>query len=337
MEISVPSTGQKPKVTLTPVTAPVKLLTADISSIARQLIANVEKVIVGKHEQVTLAVAVWLAEGHLLIEDVPGVAKTMLARAMAQSAGCTFKRIQCTPDLLPSDVLGENYVDQQSGRTEFRFGPLFSQFVLVDEINRASPRTQSALLEAMGEAMVTAGNVSYRLQKPFMVVATQNPIEQEGTFLLPEAQKDRFLMRMNLGYPSLADEKQMVESFQLRHPIDTLQPVATPDRILKCQEAVRAVNVPPEVCDYILKIVRATREHTALLLGASPRGSLGLFRAAQAMAAIQGNDPVSAELVKALAMKVLSHRAIVRKDENFRGVNVENVIAEILQQTPMPA
>ena len=336
MEIPFPQSEKKPKVTLAPIAAPKSLSTADVSSIAGQIIANVEKVVVGKHEQVTLAVAVWLAEGHLLIEDVPGVAKTMLARAMAQSAGCTFRRIQCTPDLLPSDVLGENYIDRQSGRTEFRFGPLFSQFVLVDEINRASPRTQSALLEAMGEAMVTAGNVTYRLQKPFMVVATQNPIEQEGTFLLPEAQKDRFLMRMNLGYPSLADEKRMVERFQLRHPIDTLQPVATPDRILKCQEAVRKVSVPPEVSDYILKIVRATREHPALLLGSSPRGSLGLFRAAQAMAAIEGKDSVPAELMKSLAQKVLAHRPIVRKEEKFHGIKVENVIAEILRQAPMP-
>jgi MoxR-like ATPase len=336
MDIPMPPSGKKPKMTLPPIAEPKGLSTAEVSAIAQQLISNVEKVIVGKHEQVVLAVAVWLAEGHLLIEDVPGVAKTMLARAMAQSAGCTFKRIQCTPDLQPSDVLGENYVDQQSGRTEFRFGPLFSQFVLVDEINRASPRTQSALLEAMGEAMVTAGNVTYRLQKPFMVVATQNPIEQEGTFLLPEAQKDRFLMRMNLGYPSLADEKQMIERFQLRHPIDTLQPVTTPDRILKCQEAVRKVNVPPEVCDYVLKIVRATRVHPALLLGSSPRGSLGLFRAAQAMAAIQGNDSVSAAQVQALAGKVLTHRPIVRKEDKWRNTKVEDVVAEILQQTPLP-
>ena len=336
MEIPFPELGRKPKMTLPPVEEPKLLTTAEVSAIAQQLIANVEKVIVGKHEQVVLATAVWLAEGHLLIEDVPGVAKTMLARAMAQSAGCTFKRIQCTPDLLPSDVLGENYVDQQSGRTEFRFGPLFSQFVLVDEINRASPRTQSALLEAMGEAMVTAGNVTYRLQKPFMVVATQNPIEQEGTFLLPEAQKDRFLMRMNLGYPSLADEKQMVGRFQLRHPIDTLQPVTTPDRILKCQEAVRKVNVPPAVCDYILQIVRATREHPALLLGSSPRGSLGLFRAAQAAAAIEGNESASAAQVKTLAQKILTHRLIVRREEKFRDVKVENVVSEILAKTPLP-
>jgi MoxR-like ATPase len=337
MDIPSPPIEKKLKVTLLPIEAAKKLAPAEVSPIAQQLVANVEKVIVGKHEQVVLAVAVWLAEGHLLIEDVPGVAKTMLARALAQSAGCTFKRIQCTPDLQPADVLGEPHLEPQTGRTEFRFGPLFSQFVLVDEINRASPRTQSALLEAMGEAMVTEGNVSYRLQKPFMVVATQNPIEQEGTFLLPEAQKDRFLMRMNLGYPSLADEKQMMERFQLRHPMDTLQPVTTPDRILKSQEAVRDVKVASAVNDYILKIVRQTRTHPALLLGASPRGSLGLFRAAQAMAAIEGKDFVSAELVKSLAPKVLAHRLIVRREEKFRDTWVETIVAEILEQTPLPA
>jgi MoxR-like ATPase len=337
MDISSPQIEKKPKVTLLPIEAAKKLAPAEVSPIAQQLVANVEKVIVGKHEQVVRAVAVWLAEGHLLIEDVPGVAKTMLARALAQSAGCTFKRIQCTPDLQPADVLGEPHLEPQTGRTEFRFGPLFSQFVLVDEINRASPRTQSALLEAMGEAMVTEGNVSYRLQKPFMVVATQNPIEQEGTFLLPEAQKDRFLMRMNLGYPSLADEQQMMERFQLRHPMDTLQPVTTPDRILKCQEAVRDVQVASAVNDYILKIVRQTRTHPALLLGASPRGSLGLFRATQAMAAIEGKDFVSAELVKSLAPKVLTHRLIVRREEKFRDTRAETIVAEILEQTPLPA
>jgi len=337
MDISSSQTEKKPKVTLLPIEGAKKLAPAEVAPIAQQLIANVEKVIVGKHEQVVLATAVWLAEGHLLIEDVPGVAKTMLARAMAQSAGCSFRRIQCTPDLQPADVLGEPHLDPKTGRAEFNFGPLFSQFVLVDEINRASPRTQAALLEAMGEAMVTEGNVSYRLQKPFMVVATQNPIEQEGTFLLPEAQKDRFLMRMNLGYPSLADEKQMIGRFQLRHPIDTLQPVATPDRILKSQEAVREVTVASEVNDYILQIVRRTREHPALLLGASPRGSLGLFRAAQARAAIDGKDFVSAELVKSLAQKVLAHRLIVRREEKFRETRVEEVVAEILAKTPLPS
>jgi MoxR-like ATPase len=329
-------TQKRPVVTLTPIEQPKGLLPAEVSAIAQQIIANVEKVIVGKHEQVVLAVAVFLAEGHLLIEDVPGVAKTMLARAIALSAGCTFKRIQCTPDLQPTDVLGEARLEPQTGRSEFRFGPLFSQFVLVDEINRASPRTQSALLEAMGESMVTAGNVTYRLQKPFMVVATQNPIEQEGTFHLPEAQKDRFLIRMNLGYPSFADEKQMVERFQLRHPIETIHPVTTPDTITKCQEAVRAVNVAPEACDYILKIVRATREHPALVLGSSPRGSLGLFRAAQALAATEGKSFVSAAQVKAIVQNVLAHRLIVRKDEKHRDVKVADVVAEILTQVPLP-
>jgi MoxR-like ATPase len=332
MALIIPQPENKPKVVVTPIEKPKALSPAQVSATARELIASVEKVIVGKREQVVLSVATLLAEGHMLIEDVPGVAKTMLARALALSAGCTFKRIQCTPDLQPSDVLGEPHLDPQSGRSEFHFGPLFSQFVLVDEINRASPRTQAALLEAMGEASVTEGNVTYRLQKPFMVIATQNPIEQEGTFLLPEAQKDRFLMRMSLGYPSFADEKEMVGRFQLRHPIETLQPVATPDRILKCQEAVREIKVPPPVNDLILKIVRATREHPALLLGASPRGSLGLFRAAQAMAAIDGNDSVT-DHVKYLAPKVLAHRFIIRKDEKFRDLKVEDIMQEILAQT----
>ena len=331
MEVSGNQPAQRPKVTLSPITEPKKLTAADVSGIARQLIANVEKVIVGKHEQVVLAVAALLAEGHLLIEDVPGVGKTMLARALAQSAGCTFKRVQCTPDLQPADVLGEARLDPQTGRTEFYFGPLFSQFVLVDEINRASPRTQSALLEAMGESMVTAGNVTYRLQRPFMVIATQNPIEQEGTFRLPEAQKDRFLFKMSLGYPSAADEKQMVERFQIRHPIETLQPVTTPDTIMNCQEAVRDVKVDSATSDRILAIVRATRNHPALLLGASPRGSLGLFRAAQAMAAIEGFDAVSLAQVNALAQKVLAHRLIVRNEDPFRNTRTEDVMTEMLR------
>jgi MoxR-like ATPase len=321
---------KKPKVVITPIEKPKMLSPAEVSQTARDLIANIEKVIVGKHDQILLSVAVLLAEGHLLIEDVPGVAKTMLARALAQSAGSTFRRIQCTPDLQPSDVLGEPRLDPQTGRSEFHFGPLFAQFVLVDEINRASPRTQAALLEAMGEASVTEGNVTYRLQKPFMVIATQNPIEQEGTFLLPEAQKDRFLMRMTLGYPNLLDEKEMVVRFQSRHPIETLQPVATPDRILKCQDAVREIKVSSETNDLILRIVRATREHPALLLGASPRGSLGLFRAVQALAAIDGKDSASSEQVKYLAEKVLAHRLIVRRDEQFRAASVTSVIQEVL-------
>jgi MoxR-like ATPase len=329
MALIIPEPEKRPKVTVPPIERPKTLTPAEVAATAQQLIANVEKVIIGKHEQVVQTVAIMLAEGHLLIEDVPGVAKTMLARALAQSAGATFRRIQCTPDLQPSDVLGEPRLDPQTGRSEYHFGPLFAQFVLVDEINRASPRTQASLLEAMGEASVTEGNVTYRLQKPFMVIATQNPIEQEGTFLLPEAQKDRFLMRMSLGYPAFEYEKEMVERFQLRHPIETLQPVCTPERILKCQEAVREIKIPGEVNDAILKIVRATREHPALLLGASPRASLGLFRAAQAMSVIQGKEPNIQE-IKELAPKVLDHRLILRRDEKFKGVTVNGVVAEIV-------
>lgn len=326
----MPPEPPKLKVTIDP-TESNSFQLSQIADIAAQLIANVEKVIVGKHEQVVSAVAAFLAEGHLLLEDVPGVAKTMLARALALSAGCTFKRIQCTPDLQPGDVLGEARIDPGTGRSEFYFGPLFSQFVLVDEINRAAPRTQSALLEAMGESSVTTGNITYKLQKPFMVIATQNPIEQEGTFLLPEAQKDRFLMRMNLGYPQFADEKRMMERFQLRHPIETLQPVTTPDRIMKCQQAVRQIRVCSDVNDFILKIVRATREHPALLLGASPRGSLGLFRAAQAMAAIEGSDSASNELIKSLAALVLAHRLVVRPERKHRYHDTNEIIQEIVE------
>jgi len=332
MALIVSQPDKKPKVTLPPVERAKGLSPSDVAATTRQLIANIERVIVGKHDQIVQAIAVFLAEGHLLLEDVPGVAKTMLARTIALSAGCTFKRIQCTPDLQPEDVLGEARLDPTTGRTEFYFGPLFSQFVLVDEINRASPRTQSALLEAMGESSVTAGNVTYRLQKPFMVIATQNPIDQEGTFLLPEAQKDRFLIRMNLGYPREMDEKQMIERFQLQHPIETLQPVTSPDGITKCQQAVREVKVPSEVNDYILKIVRTTREHPALLLGASPRGSLGLFRLAQAIVAMDGKDTVTVADVKTLAQSVLAHRLILRKDDKFRHLNTESIVAEIVSR-----
>ncbi len=331
-----PLAVQKPKIVLPPVEAPKVFSLAEVTALAQQLIANVERVIVGKRGQVTLAVATLLAEGHLLLEDVPGVAKTMLARALAASAGCTFKRIQCTPDLQPTDVLGDNYLDPQTGRSEFRFGPLFSQIVLVDEINRASPRTQAALLEAMGESMVTMDRVTYRLQRPFMVIATQNPIDQEGTYLLPEAQKDRFLARLSLGYPDLPDEKKMIERFQLRHPIDTLQAVTIPDRITDSQQAVREVEVAPEVSDYILAITQATRKHPALLLGASPRGSLGLFRAAQALAAIQGSDRVRAAGIKEIVQMVLTHRIIVRREAEFKNVKPADVIQEIVEGIAAP-
>jgi len=304
---------------------------AEVSSVAGELVANVERVIVGKQESVVLAVATLLAEGHLLIEDVPGTGKTMLARAMAQSTGCSFKRIQCTPDLQPAEVLGEALTDPDTGRVEFNFGPLFSQFVLVDEINRASPRTQAAMLEAMGEGSITVEKITYPRRRPFMVIATQNPIEQEGTFLLPEAQKDRFLVRLSLGYPSWRNEKEMCERFQLGHPIDTLQPVTTAGRIVACQQAVRAVSVNSEMCNCVLGLVRATREHPALQLGASPRGSLGLFRLAQAMAAVHGEYAVSTERVKSLAEVVLAHRLIVKQDRKDRYHDGREVIREMIE------
>ncbi len=321
----------KLKVTIDETDEPDGYSPPQIAAIAQQLIANMEKVILGKHTQVVLSVAALLAEGHLLIEDVPGVAKTMLARALAHSAGCTFKRIQCTPDLRPEDVIGETRLDPESGKPEFYFGPLFSQFVLVDEINRANPRTQSALLEAMGESSVTVGRVIYYLQKPFIVIATQNPIEQEGTFALPEAQKDRFLIQLRLGYPARSDEEQMLVQFERRHPIETLLPVTHPEQIILCQEAVRRVQVERNVRDFILTLVRTTREYPSLLLGASPRASLGILRLAQAMAAIDGKDSVTIDLVKSLAVPVLAHRLIVKPDRISRYHNGAEVLREFLE------
>ena len=305
--------NEKMRLTVTP--PPEEIFQAvRLAEIARQISANIERVIIGKPEQVRLAVVGLFAEGHILFEDVPGVAKTMLSRAVAQSVGCTFKRIQCTPDLQPEHVVGDFILDPTTGRKDFRFGPLFSQMVLVDEINRASPRTQSALLEAMGEGMVTMDRVSYRLEKPFMVMATQNPIEQEGTFRLPEAQMDRFLLRLSLGYPSAAEEKEMCQRVQQQHPIETLAAVTTADQVLKCQRGVREIQVGSGVCDYLVELTRATREHPALRLGASPRGSLGLFHAAQALAAIQGHSQVTTAQVKILAAPVLAHRLLLRRE-----------------------
>jgi len=307
-----------------------------LAAIATRIISNVERVIVGKSDQVRLAVVGLFAEGHILFEDVPGVAKTMLSRAVAQSVGCTFKRIQCTPDLEPEHVVGDFILDPTTGRKDFRFGPLFSQMVLVDEINRASPRTQSALLEAMGEGMVTMDRVSYRLEKPFMVMATQNPIEQEGTFRLPEAQMDRFLLRLSLGYPGLEQEKEMCLRAQLRHPIDTLEAVTNGDEIVKCQQGVREIQVGSAACDFLVAVTRASREHPALRLGASPRGSLGLYRAAQALAALEGQGAVSLAHVRAVLEPVLAHRLLLRRDASKDypdGATVIREIAATLAQT----
>lgn len=308
-----------------------------LATIARQIIENVQTVIVGKPEQVTLTVATLFAEGHLLLEDVPGVAKTMLSRAVAQSAGCSFRRVQCTPDLKPEQVIGDFYQDPTTGKRDFRFGPIFSQMVLVDEINRASPQTQSALLEAMGEGSVTMDRVSYRLERPFMVMATQNPIDQEGTFRLPEAQMDRFLLRISLGYPDAAQEKEMCIRAQQQHPIDVLKPITNGDEILKCQRGVRAIAVSSEVCDYLVKLTRATREHPALRLGASPRGSLGLYHTAQALAAIQGENSVTIEHIQTMAVPVLAHRLMVRRDALANYPDGAAVIREVVAGTKMAA
>lgn len=323
-------TAAKEKLAIAPIQESKPLSATEVAEVARALMDNVEKVVVGKPDQVKLAVATLLAEGHLLIQDIPGVAKTMLARAIAQSAGGSFKRIQCTPDLQPTDVLGEPFAVAETGKVEYQFGPLFAQFVLVDEINRASPRTQAAMLEAMGEGMISVERVTYRMERPFMVIATQNPIEHEGTFTLPEAQLDRFLARMSLGYPSLTHEKAMCERFQLGHPIEKLKPVTNPDMIIRCQEAVRTVKVPSEVCDHILARVQQTRGHPGLVLGASPRGSLGLFRAAQAMSAIQGQNTVSVSQIEALLEVVLAHRLIVLPERKNRWNQGSDVIREIL-------
>ncbi len=303
---------------------------AQVHDLARQIIANVQQVIVGKPEQVTLAVAALFAEGHVLLEDVPGVAKTMLSRAVAQSAGCSFKRIQCTPDLQPEHVIGDFIIDPTTGKKEMRFGPLFSQMVLVDEINRASPRTQAALLEAMGEGSVTMDRVSYRLERPFMVLATQNPIDQEGTFRLPEAQMDRFLFRISLGYPDEAQEREMCFRAQKQHPIETLKAITSGDEILKCQKAVRNVAVGPDASDFLIAVTRATRSHPALRLGASPRGSLGLFHAAQALAAIRNEPLVTVEHVKEIAVPVLAHRLLVRREVQSDYPDGAAVIREIV-------
>lgn len=306
------------------------------SAIAKKILTNVERVIVGKRQEVILALVSYFCEGHILLEDVPGVAKTMLARALARSVDGTFKRVQCTPDLLPSDVTGASVFNQKTTEFVFRPGPLFAQIVLADEINRTTPRTQAALLEAMAEGCVTVDGQTYVLQKPFLVVATQNPIDHEGTFSLPEAQLDRFLVRLSLGYPSPEEESKMLERLQMGHPIDALQPVVTAEDVLACQQVVREIYVDEKIRDYVVAIVRATREHDDVQLGGSPRASLALCRTAQAMAAIRGNSFVLPDDVKRMAPSVLHHRLILRPESRLRKVLAETVVNEILEDVPVP-
>lgn len=307
-----------------------------VPSTAKKIIANVEKVIIGKRQEVILAMTAWFCEGHILLEDVPGVAKTMLARAIAKSVGCSFKRIQCTPDLLPTDITGASIFNQKTSEFAFRQGPLFAQIVLADEINRATPRTQAALLEAMAERRVTVDGQTYDLKPPFLVIATQNPIDHEGTFPLPEAQLDRFLIRLSLGYPAAEEEARMLDRLQHGHPIDDLSPVAGVDELLACQKEVQNVFVDDKVKKYIIDIVTTSREHMDVQLGGSPRASLALFRTSQALAALRGHEFVLPDDVKRMCTPVLAHRLILKPESRLRKITPQQVVDEIIRQVPVP-
>lgn len=303
---------------------------------ARKIVANVEKVVVGKRQEILLALTAFLSEGHILLEDVPGVAKTMLARALAASVGCSFKRVQCTPDLLPTDITGASVFNPKTTEFEFRAGPLFAQIVLADEINRTTPRTQAALLEAMAERRVTVDGTTYPLERPFLVIATQNPVDHEGTFPLPEAQLDRFLVRLSLGYPDEEEERRMLEMLRGEHPIDRLEPVVTAAEVVACQKAVREIYVDPKVRDYIVQLIRASREHDDVALGGSPRASIALYRAAQARAALRGNEFVLPDDVKRMAPAVLAHRLIVKPESRLRKITAASIVTEILDEASVP-
>ncbi|MDA7866517.1 MoxR family ATPase [Verrucomicrobia bacterium] len=307
-----------------------------VRSVALKLIENIEKVIVGKTQEISLTLTAYFADGHVLLEDVPGVAKTMLARSLAQSVGCTFKRIQCTPDLLPNDITGTSIFNPKTTDFEFRPGPLFAQIVLADEINRATPRAQSALLEAMAERKVTADGINYDLTPPFILIATQNPIDHEGTFPLPEAQLDRFLIRLSLGYPDPSYEVEMLQRLQASHPIDHLSHVVEAKQIQECQEAIRKIQVDQKVAEYVVSLIQASRGHHDLSLGGSPRASLALIRCAQSHAAIQGYDFVMPDDIKLLAPFVLGHRLILKPESRLRKRTVHDVIEELLQSVTVP-
>ena len=308
----------------------------DFRSVAEKVIDNVEQVIVGKHHEVQLALTALICQGHLLIEDVPGVGKTVLAKSLARSIGCDFKRLQFTPDLLPSDVTGVSIYNQKTGEFEFRPGPIMAQIVLADEVNRATPKTQSALLEAMEERQVTVDGETRPLPRPFLVMATQNPIEYEGTFPLPEAQLDRFMMRVSLGYPARADEMVVLSSQQHLHPLEEIDQVISVDELLRLQQQVRDVYVDRLVMEYIVDIVNATREHQEVYLGASPRGSLALYKTSQARAALYGRDYVIPDDIKELADPTLAHRLIVSPAARIRNVDTRQITAELLDALPVP-
>ncbi|MBX5449521.1 AAA family ATPase [Thermogemmatispora sp.] len=308
----------------------------DLAAAVQRVIRNVESVIVGKAEAVTFTLIAVICRGHVLIEDVPGVGKTVLTKSIARSIGCSFKRIQFTPDLLPSDITGVSIYNQKTGNFEFRPGPIMAQIVLADEVNRATPKTQSALLEAMEESQVTVDGRTYPLPEPFMVMATQNPIEYEGTFPLPEAQLDRFMMNISLGYPSPADEINILNSQQDHHPLEDLQQIMTAEELLEIQKQVRSIHVDQSIREYIVAITNATRHHGSIYLGASPRGSLALFRAAQALAAIRGRSYVIPDDVKLMVKPTLAHRIIVTPAARVRSVTSSSILDEILQTVPVP-
>jgi MoxR-like ATPase len=306
-----------------------------ITQFTDRVICNVETVIVGKRQQIELLMVALLCQGHVLIEDVPGTGKTMLARAIAASLGVSFKRLQCTPDLLPNDITGVSVFNQRTNAFEFRPGPVFVNILLTDEINRATPRTQAALLEAMQERQVTVDGVTRPLPAPFLVLSTQNPIEYEGTFPLPEAQLDRFLMRLSLGYPETDDEIQMLRNLRKQHPIETVGQVVDGTELLSLHDVVTDVHVDESLERYILAIVRATRSHRDVALGASPRGSLALYKTSQALAALRSRDYVIPDDVKALAILTLAHRLIVKPESELRGRAAEAILTEILESTEL--
>lgn len=323
------------------VTSPhdVRLTTHDVEvvgQLARAVVENVGRVMVGKEAVVELALVAVLCEGHVLVEDVPGVGKTLLARSLARSLGCTFRRVQCTPDLLPADITGLSYFNQKTQEFTFRPGPIFANLVLADEVNRATPRTQAALLEAMEERQVTLEGESRPLPRPFLVLATQNPIEMEGTFPLPEAQLDRFLLRLQVGYPDLGEERAMLERFGAADPFADLGAVASSEDLLRAQRACQQVRLAPVVADYLLALTRTTRAHDAVELGASPRASLALARCARARAAIHGRPYVLPDDVKALLPHVLGHRLVLRSRSYLRGQEVAEVIDHLLASIPAP-
>lgn len=321
-------TRQTPRVSSNPV--------GIAQTVAERIAQSVGQVIIGKRNEVRLAVLGLLGKGHILIEDIPGVGKTMLAKALAKAIGCTFSRVQFTPDMLPSDITGVSLFNQKTREFEFRAGPIMAQIVLADEINRATPKTQAALLEAMEERQVTVDGVTYPMEDPFLIMATQNPIEYEGTFPLPEAQLDRFLLRIQLGYPNAAEELTVLSAQQYEHPINNLQQVVSVQELLAAQQAIREIYVADEVKRYIIDLVTATRQHPDVYLGSSPRGSLSLFRTSQARAAMAGRDYVIPDDVKALAEVTLAHRIIVGPAARIKDISSRTIVQDVLATTPVP-